>query len=79
MTLNGKRWIRVASLYPEKVDRVEYYRNGALMDIAYYEPFYPNYVTTWIQEPIVMRPEDRTFLARIFQWDGEVIEKRIDL
>ena len=79
MTLNGKRWIRVAALYPEKVDCVEYYRNGELLDVAYDEPFYPGYLTTWIQDPIVMQPDDREFMARIIQCDGEVIEKVVEL
>lgn len=79
MIQDGKRWIRVAALYPEKVDHVEYYRNGELMDLAYDEPFYPGYVTTWIQKPIVIRPEDKTFVARIVQADGDVIEKTVEL
>ena len=79
MTLNGKRWIRVAALYPEKVDYVEYYRNGTLMDVGYDEPFYPRYLTTWIQEPIVIKPDDTVFMARIVQRDGEVIEKVVEV
>lgn len=79
MIQGDKRWIRIAALYPENVDYVEYYRNGELMDIAYEEPFYPDYVTTWIQRPITMRPDDRVFTARIVQTDGEVIEKTVEV
>lgn len=75
----GKRWIRVAALYPEKVDFVEYYRNGKLMDIAYDEPFYPGYETTWIQKPILMQAEDKTFMARIIETGGDIIEKSVEI
>ena len=72
---DGKRWIRLAALYPEKIDTVEYFRNGKPMGIAYEEPFYPDYVETWIQKPIFMQADDREFMARIRQFDGKVIEK----
>ncbi|MAU11574.1 MAG: hypothetical protein CL607_17250 [Anaerolineaceae bacterium] len=75
----NKRWIRLASLHPEKVNTVEYFRNGEPIGIAYEEPFYPDYITTWIQKPILITPEDKTFKAQITQLDGEVIEKIIEL
>jgi hypothetical protein len=75
MIQDNKRWIRLAALYPEKIDTVEYFRNGQPMGIAYEEPFYPDYVETWIQKPIHMQPEDSIFTARITQFDGKVIEK----
>jgi hypothetical protein len=73
MTQDGKRWIRLAALYPEKIDTVAYFRNGQPMGIAYEEPFYPDYVETWIQKPIFMRPEDKSFSTRIIQFDGQEI------
>jgi hypothetical protein len=74
---DGKRWIRLAALYPERIDTVEYFRNGKPMGIAYEEPFYPEYVTTWIQKPILIQPDDREFMARIRLFDGTVIEKYV--
>ena len=74
-TLDGKRWIRLASLYPEKIDYVEFYRNGQLIDVAYDEPFFVDYKTTWIQGPVHIQPDDREWKARIVQADGEAIEK----
>ena len=79
MKQGDKRWIRLASLYPEKIDYVEYYRNGKLIDIAYDEPFYPGYETTWIQKPVHITFEDKVFTARIFQTNGEVVEKQVEL
>lgn len=74
-----KRWIRIAALYPEKIDFVEYYRNGKLIDVAYDAPYYPLYMTTWIQGPIHMNAEDKVFMARIVQSDGSVIEKTVEV
>ena len=75
MIQGNKRWIRLAALYPEKIDTVEYFRNGQPMGIAYEEPFYPDYMETWIQKPIYMQPEDTIFTVHITQFDGKVIEK----
>jgi len=58
---------------------VEYFRNGVPMGIAYDEPFYPDYIETWIQTPIIMQPEDSVFTARITLFDGRVIEKQVNL
>ena len=30
----NRRWLRVASEFPETIDKVCFYRNGELMDIA---------------------------------------------
>jgi len=79
MIQDGKRWIRLAALYPEKIDTVEYFRNGKPMGMAYEEPFYPDYVTTWAQKPIFMQPEDKSFTACITRFDGEVIEKTVEI
>ena len=75
----NKRWIRLASLYPETINYVEYYRNGELLDVAYDEPFYPRYETTWIQKPIHIKPTDKTFTARITHTNGTTTEKTINL
>jgi hypothetical protein len=79
MVQDGKRWIRLAALSPETVDYIEYYRNGELLDIAYEEPFYPGYETTWIQRPVHIEPTDEAFVARIHQTDGRVIERHVTL
>jgi hypothetical protein len=79
MVQDGKRWVRLAALHPETVDYIEYYRNGELLDIAYDEPFYPRYETTWIQRPVHIEPTDEAFAARIHQADGRVIERHVVL
>ncbi len=47
-TYQGQRWIRLASLYPERIDYVEFFRNGELFDITFEEPYYSLHQTTWI-------------------------------
>lgn len=76
--LDGKRWLHVAALYPERVDYVEYFCNGALVDRAYGEPFYINYMTTWRHEAVVARRGD-VWLARIVETDGNVVELRAEV
>lgn len=72
--LGNKRWIRLASLYPETINYVEFYKNGKLYDISYEEPFMVNYRTTWIQMPVKAEPGDE-WKAKIFLTDGKVIER----
>ena len=72
--LEDKRWIRLVSLYPEKVNYVEYYKNRSLFDISYEEPYMVNYKTTWIQEPVKVKPGDK-WLAKVYLNNGKIIEK----
>lgn len=48
-TVDGKRWVRLASLYPEKISRVDFYRNGKLFYQCYDEPFTVNFNCNWNQ------------------------------
>ena len=79
ITLDGKRWLRLAALYPEQVDYVEFYRDGELVDVAYDEPFFIDYRTTWIQGPVQMRPDDKVWLARVVQTNGQIVEQIVNL
>ena len=79
MTVNNKRWIRLASLYPETIDYVEFYRNGKLVDIAYDEPFMVNYVWNWYQEPCIISDDDKVWEAKVYLRDGRIVIKRVEL
>jgi len=79
MTIDNKRWIRLASLYPETINFVEFYRNGELVDIAFNEPFMIKNETTWIQEPWIMTQDDKEWKAVIYLADGKVLEKVVTL
>ena len=79
MHYEGKRWIRLASLYPEKIDYVEFYRNNKLFYVSYVEPFSIYFVNNWKQLPYIMQPDDKEWKAVIYLKTGEVFEKNKSL
>jgi hypothetical protein len=74
-TVEGQRWIRLATLYPERVDRVVYYRNGSLFYTAYDEPFPVHYVSNWRQQAVTGTDRDREWRAVIHLADGRTLER----
>ncbi len=79
MTIEQKRWIRLASMYPESINLVEFYRNGELVDTAFNEPFMVNNETTWIQKANLITDQDKEWKAIIYLKDGKRIEKVVNL
>ena len=71
----GERWIRVASLYPESINYVDFYRNGELFYTAYDEPFTINFITNWRQGGVKVKPDDKEWKAVIHLRNGEALEK----
>ena len=71
----NKRWIRLASLYPERIDFVKFYRNSELIDIAYEEPYYIFSETTWIQQGIELTGKNENWVAEITLHSGDVIKR----
>lgn len=71
---NGERWIRMASLYPEAINYVDYYRNGEHYYTAYDESFSVHFQSNWRQGgvPAVTGDEWR---AEIHLRSGEVLER----
>ena len=49
MEYEGKRWIRLASLYPETINYVDFYKDNKLMYTSYNEPFSVNFSSNWKQ------------------------------
>ena len=78
MTCDGKRWIRLASLYPETIDDVEFYRNGVIVDTAFDEPFSLNYCSNWYQHPWFVKPDDKLWESMVHLKDGRVIQVKRD-
>lgn len=74
-TYQNQRWIRLASLYPERIDTVEFYRNGEFFAIAFEEPYYPLHETTWIQKGVTVTGQREEWLARAHLHSGDVIER----
>lgn len=71
----GQRWIRLASLYPETIDYVDFYLNGEPVYTNYVEPFSVNFSSNWRQQAWITRPEDREWKAVIHLKNGEVLER----
>jgi hypothetical protein len=66
----GQRWVRLASLYPETVDSVDFYCNDEPVYTAYDEPFSVYFHSNWRQGGWTVRPEDRAWKAVVHLRDG---------
>jgi predicted CoA-binding protein len=75
----GKRWIRLAAEEPEKINYVDFYRNGAFVYRSYDEPYFMYRETTWIQKPWIIRKDDRTWVAEVVLHDGTTVVKSADV
>lgn len=73
--VDGKRWIRLASLYPENIDYVDFFRNDELYDTCYVEPFTVHFLSNWRQDSTQIRPEDHEWKAVIHLKNAEIIER----
>ncbi|MBD3240329.1 MAG: hypothetical protein GF331_07065 [Chitinivibrionales bacterium] len=75
MVYDGKCWPRLACLYPEKVDFVEFYRNDELIDTVYDEPFHLFFRSTYEQRAWEIRPDDEHWQAVVHLCDGSIVTK----
>jgi hypothetical protein len=75
MTDHGQRWLRLASLYPETIDSVDYYLSGSLVYTAYDEPFSVNFHSNWRQGGWQTSEDDRQWKAVIHLRNGEIVER----
>lgn len=73
IVLDGRRWVRLASLYPENIDYVEFFCDSQPVERAYCDPFMMRNVTTWIQEPVAVGPAEE-WEAIVHLAGGEVVE-----
>lgn len=73
--VDNQRWIRVASLYPETIDYVDFYRNGLCFYTCHSEPFSVNYESNWKQGSTVSVEGD-VFEARIHLANGAIVKKK---
>ncbi len=78
MALNGRRWIRLASLYPESINYVEFYRNNLWVDTAYDEPFSCGYMNSWMQTSTPVAKGD-LWEAKVFLRSGDVVFRRVQV
>lgn len=73
MTYDGNRWLRVASLYPETINSVDFYKNGEQIYTAYDEPFSLFYQSNWRQYGCTADEND-TFRAVVHLCDNRYFE-----
>ena len=76
---DGKCWPRVASLYPESINYVDFFVDGEYLYRSYDDPFTLYYLTNWLQEPL--KRTDGVVRAEIILRSGEKLirEGRIGL
>lgn len=72
---DGKRWIRIASLYPESINFVDFYIDDKLIYTCYDEPFLLYYDANWLQKSIEIKDLIGVFKAVIHLNNGDVIIK----
>jgi hypothetical protein len=75
MTDKGQRWVRLASLYPETIDSVDFYLDGSLVYTTYDEPFSVNFHSNWRQSGWQTSADDREWKAVIHLRNGEILER----
>lgn len=76
MEYEGKRFIRLAALHPEKINYVEFYRNGSLYCVTYDDPYCVNYIQNWLQGPVKNVSVGEEWKAIVHLRDGQCIEKK---
>jgi hypothetical protein len=74
ITYGGKRWIRVAALYPELIDYIDFYKNDELVYSAFEETFAINHKGNWLFDGVNVS-EGEKWKAVIYLRDGNIIEK----
>lgn len=67
----GKCWPRIAALYPETIDYVDYYLNDEKLCRSYSEPFSLYYISNWLQGPL--HCDHGRLRARIHLSDGRTL------
>lgn len=71
----GKMWVRLASLFPEKIDFVDFYCDGELYHTSYDDPFTINFLSNWKQDSIPAVLANKKWEAEVHLTDGAVITK----
>ncbi len=74
MTANKLRWPRLASLYPEKIDHVDFYRDGVLYDSCWDDPFTVHFKSNWLQGGVETKTGE-VWTAKILLRDGRMLQK----
>jgi hypothetical protein len=73
-SVDGKYWPRLASLYPETIDRVEFFDGDTLLDRSWDPPFMLFTRNTWMANPW-QSGDSSKLRAVVYLRDGSRIEK----
>ena len=70
---NGtERWLRIGALYPEKIDFVEFFIDGNLLETVYDTPYLTNMISNWLHAPTVNIEKHSNIHAAVHMRDGSV-------
>ncbi|MBS12794.1 MAG: hypothetical protein CME19_14460 [Gemmatimonadetes bacterium] len=72
---DGQRWIRMASLYPESISYVDFYRDGELFHTSYDESFAINFQSNWRYGGVDIGDDRAEWKAVVHLGDGRALEK----
>ncbi len=68
---------RLASLYPEQIDHVDFYRDGVWLDRCYDDPFSMNFLGNWMQAGC---PDKKgSWLAVATLRNGQTVERAVEV
>ena len=77
--IEGRRYIKLARLYPEQINFVEFYEDDKLLYTSFSEPFMLYAYNTWEQAPYYTDNKAKEFKAKIFLNNGEITVLSVDL
>ncbi len=75
MTDGGQRWLRLASLHPENINYVEFFRDSELYYTSFDEPFSVHFQSNWRQGSVAIQSPDEEWTALIHLRNGDTIER----
>ena len=75
MTDGSQRWLRLASLHPESINYVKFFRDGKLYYTSYDEPFSVHFQSNWRQGGVKIQSPDEEWTATIHLRSGEILER----
>ena len=76
LTYGGERWIRSASLNPEAIHSVDYFKDDRLIYTSFDSPFSVNFESNWRQRGVESGRHHWKALIRLA--NGDVLERSAD-
>jgi len=73
-----RRWPTLAALRPERVDRVDFYRDGVWVETCYDDPFAVGWRSNWYHEGHLAEPGRHAWRAEAFLRDGSAVVREAE-